>query len=218
MQCTCSDDFCLDAKRKVEICRPNVTLANQDGTIVTCSVAQFICAADNECSTALYYYKRHCKSMFHGKKCTHRCSNAISILQRQEKATKLENCKCDGREEYDCTKIQKNMAMLCFKDRRKHPHFIHPPTSSTTTTTTTTTTTFRPPPTRHHQPPRQHTPQKPVLTRIDVVDEEVESNTIEEEIIEENSPCGNNNNNSSESVIKSSVCVVIIVLVIGMIT
>lgn len=206
LQCTCSDDFCLDAKRKVEICRPNVTLANQDGTIVTCSVAQFICAADNECSTALYYYKRHCKSMFHGKKCTHRCSNAISILQRQEKATKLENCKCDGREEYDCTKIQRNMAMLCFKDRRKQTHIIHPPTTSTTTTT------LRPPP-RHRQPPRQHTPQKPVLTAIDVLDEEVETNIIEEKI-EEKSTCGNNN---SESAIKSSVCVLIIVL-IGMIT
>lgn len=200
LQCTCSDDFCLDAKRRVEICRPNVTLANKDGTIVSCLIAEFICAADNECSTALYYYKRHCKSMFHGRKCTHRCSNAISILKRQEKATKLENCKCDGREDYDCTKIQKNMATLCFKDRRKQPHIIHPPTTSTTTSVRT--------PPHRQQPPVKHSPQKPVVTTLDVINEnEAETNYIEK--YDEKSSCS-----GSDSAIKSSVCLLIILSII----
>lgn len=88
--------------------------ANRNETIVSCRVAQWICSADALCSTALDYYNRLCRSMFHGKKCTHRCLNSISILRRQEKAAKLKTCKCDGLEEYDCPQIQSNMARLCF--------------------------------------------------------------------------------------------------------
>lgn len=104
----------MESKTRVEVCRPQVTRANKNETIVSCTVAQWICAADALCSTALEYYNKYCKSMFHGKKCTHRCLNSISILRRQEKAAKLKTCKCDGNEEYDCSKIQNNMAKLCF--------------------------------------------------------------------------------------------------------
>ncbi|KAB0802373.1 hypothetical protein PPYR_04559 [Photinus pyralis] len=114
MKCECSDDFCEDAKRRVEVCRPQVLKATRNESVVSCRVAQWICSADALCSTALDYYNRYCRSMFHGKKCTHRCLNSISILRRQEKASKLESCKCDGHEEYDCPQIQNNMARLCF--------------------------------------------------------------------------------------------------------
>nr|CAD7449643.1 unnamed protein product [Timema bartmani] len=113
-QCDCVDDFCLDAKRRVEVCRPHVLIAMRNETVVSCRLAQWICAADALCSTALEYYNRFCRSMFHGKKCTHRCNNSISILRRQEKAAKLNTCICDGHEEYDCPRIQTNMARLCF--------------------------------------------------------------------------------------------------------
>nr|CAD7414049.1 unnamed protein product [Timema poppensis] len=112
--CDCVDDFCLDAKRRVEVCRPHVLIAMRNETVVSCRLAQWICAADALCSTALEYYNRFCRSMFHGKKCTHRCNNSISILRRQEKAAKLNTCICDGHEEYDCPRIQTNMARLCF--------------------------------------------------------------------------------------------------------
>jgi len=114
MQCECSDDFCENAKQRVEICRPSVTQATENDSVVSCTVAQVICQADALCSTALDYYNRYCKSMFHGKKCTRRCHNSISILRRQEKAAKLDTCRCDGNEDYDCPKIQANMARLCF--------------------------------------------------------------------------------------------------------
>ncbi|XP_069701013.1 growth arrest-specific protein 1-like [Periplaneta americana] len=114
MTCSCTDEFCEESKRKVEICRPHVLLATQNETVVTCRIAQWICAADALCSTALDYYNRFCRAMFQGKKCTHRCNNSISILRRQEKAAKLNSCRCDGREEYDCPRIRTNMARLCF--------------------------------------------------------------------------------------------------------
>lgn len=107
--------------------------------VVSCRVAQWICSADALCSTALDYYNHYCRSMFHGKKCTSRCNNSISILRRQEKAAKLSMCKCDGLEDYDCVAIQKNMNRLC---AQKHPHYhdttkyepepapARPPTSS----------------------------------------------------------------------------------------
>ena len=70
-------------------CREEVELATRPDTIVSCSSAQWICAADPLCSTALDYYNRFCRSMFRGKKCTKRCHNSISILRRQKAAKKL---------------------------------------------------------------------------------------------------------------------------------
>lgn len=124
MQCQCNDELCEETKRRVEICRPSVMMANRNETVVSCTVAQWICAADSSCSTALSYYNKYCRSMFHGKKCSRRCMNSISILRRQEKAAKLKTCKCDGREDYNCPLIQNNMAKLCF--HKKIPEAIIP--------------------------------------------------------------------------------------------
>ena len=88
--------------------------ATQTDTVVSCTAAQWICAADPMCSTALEYYNRFCQAMFRGKKCTARCMNSIDILRRQKAAQKLENCQCDGTEEYDCQNIKINMENLCF--------------------------------------------------------------------------------------------------------
>lgn len=127
MTCVCADEFCEETKRKVEICRPHVLVATRNETIVSCRVAQWICAADALCSTALDYYHRYCRAMFHGKKCTHRCNNSISILRRQEKAAKLNSCECDGHEEYDCPRIRTNMARLCFHKEPSDRQELPPP-------------------------------------------------------------------------------------------
>jgi growth arrest-specific protein 1 len=129
MTCVCADEYCEQTKLKVEVCRPQVLVATRNETIVSCRVAQWICAADALCSTALDYYHRYCRAMFHGKKCTHRCNNSISILRRQEKAAKLNSCHCDGREEYDCPRIRTNMARLCFHKEPSHPQELPPPTA-----------------------------------------------------------------------------------------
>lgn len=52
--------------------------------------------------------------MFYGRKCSFRCKNSIAILKKQEKAAKLDTCRCNGKEEYDCPRIRANMAKLCF--------------------------------------------------------------------------------------------------------
>lgn len=114
MTCECTDSFCQETKQRVEVCRPQVTRATRNESIVSCKVAQWICAADGVCSTALDYYHRYCRSMFHGRKCSNRCKNSISILRRQEKAAKLDNCVCEGREDYNCLAVRTNMARLCY--------------------------------------------------------------------------------------------------------
>ena len=96
-------------------CQTEVSYATQPDTIVSCSAAQWICAADPLCSTALDYYNRFCGAMFSGKRCTKRCLNSINILKRQTAAAKLESCYCDGTEkEYDCPSVKRNMERLCF--------------------------------------------------------------------------------------------------------
>ncbi|KFM63217.1 Growth arrest-specific protein 1, partial [Stegodyphus mimosarum] len=114
-ECDCGDnEFCRSSKERAEVCRPEVSYATADDTVVSCSVAEWICAADPLCSTALDYYHRFCRSMFHGRKCTPRCNNSLAILDRQEKAVKLRNCYCDGSEDFPCHNIKKNTQLLCY--------------------------------------------------------------------------------------------------------
>jgi len=116
LQCNCSGDpSCEKTKSSVEPCQKEVAYATQPDTVVSCSAAQWICAADPLCSTALDYYNRFCGAMFAGKKCTKRCLNSINILRRQSSASKLETCYCDGTEkDFDCQAVKSNMDRLCF--------------------------------------------------------------------------------------------------------
>jgi len=43
--------------------------------------------------------------------------NSIKILQRQKAANKLENCYCQGNEDFDCETIKRNMQDLCFEEQ-----------------------------------------------------------------------------------------------------
>lgn len=106
--------MCLNSKSRVEVCRSQVVRAHHNDTILPCTLAHMICQADASCTAALDFYYMYCKSMFQGKKCTHKCRNALEILRRQEKSMKLQSCMCDGKEEYDCPQIRANMAKLCF--------------------------------------------------------------------------------------------------------
>ncbi|CAL4073686.1 unnamed protein product [Meganyctiphanes norvegica] len=114
MDCECEDNYCRETKARVEVCRDEVVVANADSSVLSCSVAQWICAADTLCANALSWYDKFCRRMFQGKGCSSRCNNSLSILQRQEKAAKLESCVCDGTESFDCHGIKHNMARLCF--------------------------------------------------------------------------------------------------------
>jgi len=120
-QCTCGNEICNETKQRFEICRPQVMKAVKSDTIVTCDTAQWICAADATCSKALEYYHAYCQSMFNGKRCSFRCKNSIAILKKQDKAAKLDSCRCSGKEEFDCPRIRTNMARLCFNQTIETP-------------------------------------------------------------------------------------------------
>lgn len=120
MKCNCTDDaFCHSSKKNIAQCEAEVFQATQPHTVVSCSAARWICAADSQCSTALDYYHQYCAAMFKGKKCTKRCLNAIHILKKQKSASKLEHCVCDGSEDFQCRKIKDNMEQLCFNQPDK---------------------------------------------------------------------------------------------------
>ena len=93
-QCNCEgDSFCERSKTSVAPCQEEVIRASQPDTVVSCTSAQWICAADPECSEALDWYKRLCRPMFKGRKCTKKCQNTIetlrSLSKRQNAAKKL---------------------------------------------------------------------------------------------------------------------------------
>jgi len=114
MECFCEDSNCHLQKARVEPCRTEVTWNTSPDTIVSCSAATWICAADPLCSTAMDYYNRNCQKMFTGKKCSRRCKNSLDIMLRQESAAKLATCYCDGSEDFDCINIRRNTDILCF--------------------------------------------------------------------------------------------------------
>lgn len=119
LQCQCEDEYCMEAKQRIEVCRPSV-LKGAANVTASCSLSQLICLADSQCSTALGYYNDLCRSMYRrGRKCSNKCLNSIEILRKQEKAAALVECRCDGNEDYDCPRMQSNLARLCFHKHTK---------------------------------------------------------------------------------------------------
>lgn len=115
MRCDCEGSkFCELNKDKIEVCRPAVLQATAEGSVVSCSTARWICLADTLCSTALDYYHRFCRGLFQARRCTPRCNNSLAILNKQEKATKLKTCYCEGTEDFPCQKIKESTQRLCF--------------------------------------------------------------------------------------------------------
>jgi len=114
MDCSCEDNNCHTQKARVEPCRTEVTWNTSPDTIVSCSAATWICAADTLCSTAMDYYNRNCQKMFIGKKCSRRCKNSLDIMLKQKSAAKLVTCYCDGSEDFECLDIRRNTDVLCF--------------------------------------------------------------------------------------------------------
>lgn len=120
LQCQCEDQYCEQARRRIDVCRPQV-LRGAANVTSSCRLSQLVCMADAQCAAALGYYKQLCKSMFKGRKCSNRCRNSIEILMKQEKAAPLTTCQCDGNEDYDCPRMQSNLERLCFRK----PHEGH---------------------------------------------------------------------------------------------
>lgn len=115
INCECEGSkFCEQSKERIEVCRNAVYTAVAKDSIVSCSTATWICSADPLCSTAMEYYRMYCRGLFHGHKCTHRCNNSLSILNRQEKAAKLRTCYCDGTEDFPCDRVKYNTERYCY--------------------------------------------------------------------------------------------------------
>lgn len=117
IDCDCDGSFfCQMNKDRIEVCRSEVMKARAPDSIVSCQTARAICMADLPCSTALTYYYNRCRSLFHPgsrKRCTKLCKNSLDILVRQEKASKMKTCYCEGSEDFNCQTIKESTEQLC---------------------------------------------------------------------------------------------------------
>ena len=145
MECDCEGvESCEERKKNVEVCTTSVMEAIKtlnDSSVVSCTLARWLCEADSSCLTALSYYISYCESLLDGITCTPRCNNSLSILYRQPKAAKLINCSCEGNEEFDCVKIRRNTERLCF-NRDVPYHLKGDDPNSTNSGITAVTTNF----------------------------------------------------------------------------
>lgn len=130
--CRCGDsEVCRRSKVRVEVCREAVEKLTAPGARIPCSVAFWMCEAEDQCGTALAYYYRYCRSAFTGKRCTPRCNNSLAILNRQPRADTLRSCYCDGSEDFPCQKIRDRTDQLCYgKHRDATPRTTEKPKSS----------------------------------------------------------------------------------------
>lgn len=144
MECDCEGvESCEERKKNVEVCTTSVMEAVKtlnDSSVVSCTLARWLCEADSSCLTALSYYISYCESLLEGITCTPRCNNSLSILYRQPKAAKLINCSCEGNEEFDCVKIRRNTERLCFN--RDVPYHLKGTDPTSTNCGTTATANF----------------------------------------------------------------------------
>ncbi|XP_025198985.1 growth arrest-specific protein 1-like [Melanaphis sacchari] len=114
MDCKCRDHYCEEMKARVEVCRPFVLEASKNETVVPCELANWVCMVDTVCSTALDYYQTYCRRMLVGVACTERCLNSVEILRRQEKAAKMNRCRCTGKSAVECLRNKERMVRLCY--------------------------------------------------------------------------------------------------------
>lgn len=114
LDCTCRDRYCEEMKARVEVCRPLVLEASKNETVVPCELANWVCTVDPVCSAALGYFQTYCRRMLVGVACTERCLNSVEILQRQEKASKMNRCRCSGRSAVECLRHKERMVRLCY--------------------------------------------------------------------------------------------------------
>lgn len=125
VNCDCHlNEYCTQSKQRSQACKPQVELAVDPKTVVSCSTASWICMADQLCSTALEYYYRNCQTLFSQRHCSMRCNNSLSILYRQPKASKLINCHCDGSEEFPCIKYKTYTERLCLNKPSQPSDFM----------------------------------------------------------------------------------------------
>lgn len=114
VKCDCEGSlYCEKSKQRIEVCRKAVFSATAKDTIVSCTTARWICMADATCRTALQFYHKFCRNLIKENKCSFRCKNSLSILERQEKASKLRTCYCEGNEDFPCYRIKYNTERYC---------------------------------------------------------------------------------------------------------
>ncbi|KAK7934378.1 hypothetical protein WMY93_005274 [Mugilogobius chulae] len=106
--CSCARDaICLNTKRAIEPCLPRTTSTG-------CTEARRQCERDQQCSSTMHDYLKHCGKLFSGAVCTNACRNVIANMRKIPKGQQLDTCMCDGTERAICEFVKASMKTLCF--------------------------------------------------------------------------------------------------------
>lgn len=106
--CSCANDAaCTRTKRAIEPCLPRTTSTG-------CTEARRQCERDQQCSSAMHDYLKHCGKLFGGAVCTNACRNVIANMRKIPRGQQLDTCMCDGAERAICEFVKSSMKALCF--------------------------------------------------------------------------------------------------------
>ncbi|XP_023214711.1 growth arrest-specific protein 1-like [Centruroides sculpturatus] len=109
--CECGRDvYCHTVRNRTGWCWNPAGRTRMESIPVDCKSALSICRADSVCLEAYYYYKRLCRSMLEGEKCTRRCEYSISVLNRQTSGWRLKDCICS---DDNCREERSKQTRLC---------------------------------------------------------------------------------------------------------
>ncbi|XP_077379110.1 growth arrest-specific protein 1a [Festucalex cinctus] len=106
--CSCGHDaFCTRTKRAIEPCLPRTTSSG-------CTAARVQCQRDQQCSSTMSDYMKHCGHLFSSSVCTDACRKVIDKMRKIPKGQQLDTCMCDGDERTICEVVKSRMRQGCF--------------------------------------------------------------------------------------------------------
>lgn len=110
--CACdSDSVCLTIKARMQRC---VRSSEGNYTIMGCTEARKRCDKDrHNCFKTQQKFLKKCSALISGTNCTRECKDSQDELLNSELGKALNDCECDGWEEYICRGIRANYEKLC---------------------------------------------------------------------------------------------------------
>ena len=109
-KCVNRDPVCLTLKARLRRC---IDSRRENYTIFSCTKAREHCNKDEKCDEAQKEFLQSCSLLISGVNCTQACKTAQDGLLSLELGKALNDCECDGMEEYYCRGIRAHYQALC---------------------------------------------------------------------------------------------------------
>ena len=154
LTCDCDgNEDCQLQRDRIGVCSDEVlaaleTLDNEE--TISCSLARMLCEANTKCFVAWDFFEKNCENMWlnhpDNLECSEKCNNSLNILNRQPRAVKLDNCRCDNTDplidEDTCIRMKYNTKTYCQNKQPEDIFYSNNPSKTDDSRTKNNTDTY----------------------------------------------------------------------------